>query len=297
LTSSGVLVINVRAEEKFGKQSQLQTQILMKKYYLLTGLIASTVVLFASNALASDILTIEGLASGTAGVALDSSPVITAVLSQPGTYGGHTYTGWSFLVRDGTGSLDVFASAASLTSVDPGYTPTVDDVISLTGTYSPFHQIPEMATLTAFSKVGTAVAPGPVVQTIPTLNQATLPFSTAGYLIEVDNVTISGGGTFSTVFPTYAGGNVSYTMTDGSGNNMVLYDWVTSYSTAAAMGGSAVPTGPVDIIGFDSVFTSGSTSTAEFTPMAIISVPEPTTLGLCGAGGLLALIFRLRRKA
>ena len=267
----------------------------MKKYYtLFTGFIVSAVVLFASNALASDILTIEGLASGTAGVTLDSSPVVTAILSQPGMYGGHTYTGWSFLVQDGTGSLDVFASAASLTSVDPGYTPTVGDVINLTGTYSPFHQIPEMATLTAFSKVGTAIAPGPVIQTIPTLNQATLPLSTAGHLIEVDNVTISGT---PTTFPNYAGGNVSYTITDGSANSMVLYDWVTSYSTAASMGGTAVPTGLVDIIGFDSVFTSGVNSTAEFTPIGVISVPEPTTMGLCGAAGLLAFIFRLRRKA
>lgn len=265
----------------------------MKKYSLLASLVASAVVLFASNALASDILTIEGLASGTAGVTLDSTPVVTAILSQPGTYGGHAYTGWSFLVQDGTGSLDVFATAASLASVDPGYTPTVGDVINLTGTYSPFHQIPEMATLTAFSKVGTAVAPGPVVQTIPTLNQGTLPLSTAGYLIEVDNVTISGT---PATFPNYAGGNVSYTMTDGSNNSMVFYDWVTSYSTAAAMGGNPVPSGPVDLVGFDSVFTSGSTSTAEFTAMEVISVPEPATLGLCGAGGLLALMFRLRRK-
>jgi len=275
---------------------------LMKKNYLLTSLVAGSIIFGTGNALAQyngNIAGAEALepittSTAIANTTLNSDPVITAILSQPGTYGGHAYTGWSFLVNDGSGSLDVFVSAASLSTLDPGYTPTVGDAISLSGSYAPFHQIPEMETLTAFSKVSSGNSvPSASVFTIPLLNQNTLPLNEAGYYIELQNVTISGGGAFSTTFPTYAGGNVSYTITDGSANSMVLYDWVTSYSTAGNMGGNPVPTGPVDIYGFDSVF--GGTS-PEFTPTMIISVPEPTALSLCGAGGLLALIFRLRRK-
>ena len=76
----------------------------MKKNYLLTSLIASTVVLFASNVLADSAITIEGYASGTA-VTYDNAsgayPVITAILSQPvvGTLDGYTYTKWSISCR------------------------------------------------------------------------------------------------------------------------------------------------------------------------------------------------------
>jgi hypothetical protein len=298
LTSSRVLIINGHAEEKLEKQSQLLKPILMKKLmkknYLLTSLVAGSIIFGTGNALAQ-ISTIEGLEPITSSTAIPGQSVtatITEILSQPGLSGGHTYTGWSFLINDGTGSADVFVSASALSTLDPSYTPTVGDSISLSGSYAPFHQIPELETLTAFSynSSGNAV-PAASVFTIPQLNQNTLPLNEAGYYIEMQNVTISG--TPST-FPNYAGGNVSYTVTDGSANSMVLYDWVTSYSTAAAMGGNPVPTGPVNIYGFDSVF--GGTS-PEFTPILIQLVPEPATLGLCGGGALMALIFRLRRKA
>ena len=267
----------------------------MKKNYLLTGIIASAVVLFASNASASTAATIFGLPSGT-GVTYDNAsgayPVVTAILSRQGAVSGaHTYTTTSFLAQDSTGSLDIFG----LNESTWGYSPQVGDAIFVQGTNSPFHQIPEVGSIQNIYQTGVGTAPATLVATIPQLNVATLPQSIAGHLIELDNVTISGGGTFSTVFPTFAGGNVSYTVTDGSANNMVLYDWVTSYSTAAAFGGQAVPTGLVDIIGFDSVFTSGSTSTAEFTPIEIISVPEPSILALSALGGL-ALLLKFRRQ-
>ncbi len=273
-----------------------------KNYSLLTGFIASAVVLSASNALASDALQIFGMPSGTA-VTYDNAsgayPIVTAILSRQGAVSGaHTYTTTSFLAKDSTGSLDIFGLNETLF----GYSPQVGDGIFAQGTNSPFHQIPEVGSLQNIypTSIGNVV-PTTLVATIPQLNVTTLPQSIAGHLIELDNVTISGGGSFSSIFPTYAGGNVSYTITDGSGNNMIFYDWVTSYSTAAAFGGQAVPTGPVDLIGFDSVFPGTGTPptgiAAEFTAIAINVVPEPTTLSLCGAGGLLALMFRLRRKA
>jgi hypothetical protein len=305
LTSFRVFGIKSQAEEKTtrNKHSQLQTPIHMKKYSLLASLVAGSIVLGAGNALAQYTGNIAGaealepITSSTAiaNVTLNSDPVVTEILSQPGTYGGHTYTGWSFLVNDGTGSLDIFATAASLTTL--GYTPTVGDALSISGTYSPFHQIPEIETLTAISAVSSGnPVPSASIATIPQLNVPTLPLNIAGYFIELQNVTIGGTGQFPT-FPTYAQATTAtetYTVTDSANNSMTLFDWVTSYSMDAAMGGNTVPTGPVDIYGFDSVF--GGTS-PEFTPIGIIPVPEPTTIGLFGGGALLMLMFRSRKKA
>ena len=87
--------------------------------------------------------------------------------------------------------------------------------------------------------------------------------------------------------------NVTLYAKDAGGNIMEVYDWASSYSTAGALGGTPEPTGLVNITGF--VSQSGTFS-PEMTPISITPAPEPTTFGLCGAGGLLALIFRLRRK-
>jgi hypothetical protein len=229
----------------------------------LAGAIASAVVsLVSTKALASNIATIEAQSSGTL-VTLDSSPVITAILSQPGTFGGQTYTGWSFLAQDSSGSIDIYG----FTGRD--YTPTVGDTISVSGTYSPFHQIPEITNVTAISASSSGGIPAaPVIETISQLNVGTLPQSVAGYLVEVDNVTISGA---SGSFPA---GNLSLTITDSGNNSMVLYYWYTSFSTCGAMSGTPLLTGPVDIIGFASVYPSTRAS-PQLTPIQIIPVTAP----------------------
>lgn len=269
----------------------------MKKHLLPASLVAGAIILGTGNALAqysgniAGAEALEPITSSTAiaNVTLTSDPVITEILSQPGIYGGHTYSGWSFLVNDGTGSLDVFATAATLTTL--GYTPTVGDALSISGTYSPFHQIPEIETLTAISAVSSGnPVPSASIATIPQLNQTTLPLSTAGYLIEVDNVTISGAPA------TFPAANGTYAITDSDNNSMTLYYWYTSYSTDGALSGSTVPTGPVDVIGFDSVYPS-SPAGPEFTPIGFTPVPEPATMGLLGGGALLMLMFRSRKKA
>ena len=113
----------------------------------------------AGRAMASDIAQIEALLPLTSGtnaacVADDFSgqfPVVTAVLSHPGVTDGHTYTSWYFLANDGTGSALIYASSAAVGS----YTPTVGDALTISGKYSPYHQLPEIGTITAIGNPST----------------------------------------------------------------------------------------------------------------------------------------------
>ena len=265
-------------------------------YYLLTGFIASTVVLFASNALAGSASTIFPDAAGTTVTydnASGSYPVISAVLSQPGTVDGYTYTTYSFLAQDSSGSLDIYSTLSGL-----GYTPTVGDAISVSGTYSPYHQIPEIATITSISlhSTGNAVSSTGVF-TIPALTASgtgLIPQSLAGQLVTLDNVSLytDSAATIpvSCNFATHA--NVALYAKDAGGNIMEIYDWASSYSTCGALGGTPIPTGLVDITGFLS--QSGAFS-PEITPFSIPSVPEPSTLVLSALGGL-ALLLKFRRQ-
>jgi len=262
----------------------------MKKNSLLAGLIVSTAALSAANALASDASAIFVDTTGTAETYDNASgayPVITAILSRPGTVNGKNYTSWAFLAQDSTGSLDVFGTLPTGST----YTPTVGDAISTSGTYAPYHQIPELGTLTAIALESSGnTLPSAQVQTVANLDVDTLPQSISGQLIQIDNATISG----QTTGETFGTANLTLTVADGTGS-MELYYWPTSYSAANAnLAGETIPTGPVDILGIDSVYNS---TTPEFIPIWIQSVPEPTTMGLAGASGLLALIFRLRQKA
>jgi hypothetical protein len=295
LTSSGAFFI-MSAQKR--KTSCTASTLMKKNYYLLTGLIASTVVLFASNALASSASTIFGDATGTA-VTYDNAsgayPVITAILSQPGPGDGYTYTSWSIFAADSSGSLDIYGTLAGF-----GYTPQVGDAISVSGTYSPYHQIPELGTITSISQQSSGNAvPSPIAYTILQLTASgtgAIPINLAGQLVTLDNVSLytDAAATIpvSGNFATHA--NVTLYAKDAGGNIMEIYDWASSYSTAGALGGTPEPTGLVDITGF--VSQSG-TYGPELTPYSITSVPEPTALSLCGGGALLALIFRLRRKA
>jgi hypothetical protein len=304
----------------------------MKKSYLLTSLIAAAAVLSNTNVFADDASDIESDSPGST-VTYDNYsgnyPVVTAVLSAAGAKSGtHTYSSWSFLANDGTGSIDIYAYSTTLTlgSGPALYSPTVGDQISLTGTYEPYNQIPEIGTskspsqptvpITLQSQGNLGAVPAPTPVTVNQVNVGTLPLNYAGYLLQLNNVTIGGtvalggtGGTAGGLFPTYAQATVAnetFTVTDGTGT-MTLFDWVTSYSTDGAMGGYQVPTGTVPYIdGFVDIYTPTSgieTPQPEFVPTYIpgleLAVPEPSVLNLLGVGGagsLLALISRFRKK-
>jgi len=288
----------------------------------LAAALASPVVgLVGAKAMASDALQIEQVAPNNTvtvqydnamGVGYDPSsyPVITALLSQPGTFGGHAYTGWSALAADQTGSLDLFVSAATLAAL-PGTPPAgtattslaVGEGVNVDAQYDPFDGIAELAFSTSATKgnylavtsTGNTLPAVPVV-TIPGLESATSNGTTelatpsiTGQYLELQNVTISGTGAFATVFPTFAQANTTtetYSITDSLSNTMELFDWVTSYSNDGALGGTPVPTGPVDIYGFYDSFN-------EFVPSVIVPVPEPASMGVLA----ISAAMLLRRKA
>ena len=144
------------------------------------ALVLATILAIASRVDASTIAQVEATANGTAGQTLDQGPIITAVLSTPNPTNGVTLTRWIFLVDDGTGSMDIFNAASS--AVFSGYTPTVGDKLTLTGTNSPFNGIPEMASLTALTKIssGNPVS-SPLVETIPVLTAYSTPPATGPF--------------------------------------------------------------------------------------------------------------------
>ncbi len=261
---------------------------LSKHTLLWAGAVAFITVWLSATASASNISEIEAMASGTT-VTLDSSPVITHIISTPGTYNGLNFYSYSFLAQDSTGSIDIYRWTNSAT----GYTPTLGDALNLTGRYSPFHQIPEIGTPFAGISVVSSgnPIPAPSVYTIPTLNVPTMPFSIAGYMVEVDNVgiytdpaaTIPASGNWPSA-------STSFYIKDGSGNIMMLYYWPSSYSIDAAWIGTPIPTGTVDIQGIMSVYNS----VAEFTPLSITQIPEPSSFALLGLGLLAGASLRRR---
>ena len=230
-------------------------------------------------------------------------PVITYIASMPSTYGGHFFNGWTAFAQDQTGSLVLFISPSNLTNLthNPSQTLAVGMGINVGGTYQPFHQIPEIGFYTTassghyFQVTSTRnwnALPASPITTISHINTAELLQDSAGYLIELQNVTISGStGSYSSVFPGYLNNiaEESYTITDNTGS-MTMFDWTTSYSECAAAGGVPVPTGPVNLTGFVSYNPGGP---AEFTPLLI---PEPSAfvLACLGLAGLLAMRGRCR---
>jgi len=302
----------------------------MTKSVLFSGAVVAAVVLSGVKVYADDAADIMGTANSTysqydnyydVGYDPNGYPVITDVASQPGVYGGHTFTGWSLLAADETGSLDLFLSSATLAGLKGGVTSLGAGYgINVAGYNSPFHSEAELGFSTVASSnhyfyitsqdtAGNLASVGaPPVFVISNVNYVAAISNNPGGLvagvsaqyIELQDVTFSGStGGFMSTFPTYAQANLlseSYTITDSSGS-IELFDYVTSYSAAAALGGTAVPTGPVDVYGFLSVFPSSGLpggGLPEFTATSI--VPEPSAFMLAGMGLLGLLAIRRRRS-
>jgi hypothetical protein len=278
----------------------------MRKF--LRASIFAAAIAAAAPVFGSSIASVETQASGSPATigtpGSDPAAVVQAILSAPGTVNGRTYSSYAILTNDGTGSLDLFGTLPA------GYVPAVGDAVAATGSYSPFHQIPEIGTITSLSQVSTGNALAPITTaTIPQMNQTTMPLggppvpggSAIGeYLFNVNNVTLSSnpgsGGNTLTPGMTFPNTNLDFLMTDSSNNSMVFFYWPTSYSMVNAdLFGQTVPTGPVNMTGFVSVFGTGASATPEFTPISITAVPEPATLGILAIGGAM-LLGRKRRK-
>jgi len=291
----------------------------ISKNWLLVAMVTSALAFIGTRVLADDavdieyyginaIATIDGNGDFLYG-GNNMDATVDSIMSQPGTWGGHTYTGWAVLVGDASGSLDVFSSAASLAALH--WTPAEGQTVSLTATYSPYHSIPEIATVTAatVSGVGEPLwnspgvnGSGSQVTTIPAVlaNTGTgtygpLSQNLAAYMVEIDNVSVSGQGTLTT-FPAT---NATLYLNDTGGHQLTMYFWYTSYSCDGMMVGGTIPTYPVNVFGmltsYPSVSGTITTWQDEIIPTAFVGIPEPSSFMLAGIG-LLSLIAVIRRR-
>src|SRR5450755_1385675 len=132
---------------------------------LFAGLLAGAALqALACNVQASTIAQVELTASGTLAT-LDQNPIVSAVLSTPTTTNGVTTTRNIFLLDDGTGSIDMFGPTASGGALPGGYVPAAGDNLTISGTFSPFNGIPELATPTAITKNSSGnPVPAPLVE-------------------------------------------------------------------------------------------------------------------------------------
>ena len=169
---------------------------------------------------------------GTLGTSYTIQGTISAILSQPsaggingigGTGSSVVYTN-AFYVTNGTTGVDVYGALPTTYTTSSGstaagaYSPTVGDNITVTASYDPYHQIPEMDNITSVTLNSQSnTYPAPLVTNIQYLNDDTagiagpgpthnltsgtstagdvLPYDLAGMLVTLNGVYIDGAAT------------------------------------------------------------------------------------------------------
>jgi len=308
----------------------------ISKNWLLVAAVTSALAFVGTRVLADDAVDIE-YSAPNATVTFDGNndflyggnnadAIVEDVVSGPFTvpWTARSYTAWALLAGDASGAMEVYSSASSLTANVPGWSPLSGDNVSLTATYSPYHSIPEIATVTAGTKIsgGNATWASPGVNggsqmtTIPNVlaNTGTGTYgpisqNLAGYLVEIPNVTISSSGSAHN-WPNTNAETASLPtlyLTDTGGNQLTLYFWVTSYYCDGYMAGAPIPdnstltyNGTFNVWGFLSSYPSVSSGITtwqdELVPTAFVAtIPEPSSFMLAGIG-LLSLLAVIRRR-
>jgi len=303
----------------------------ISKNWLLVALVASALAFVGTRVRADDAgdietyanyaaLTMNGSGDDSQG-GNDADAIVDTIMSQPGTFGTHSYTYWEVLVADASGSLETDFSSASLASL--GWTPTIGQQVSFSATYNPYHAVPEVVSATA-ATVGTTGNPqwngGSQIATLPSIlanphntggssgQYLPLAQSMEGYLVEVQNVTISSSGGLANWPATNSGTAIlpNLYLTDSANNKLTLYFWWSSYSSCGMAVGAPIPdnstltyNGLFDVYGMLTAYPSVSggitTWQDELVPTAFVGIPEPSSLMLAGIG-LLSLLAVIRRR-
>jgi hypothetical protein len=311
----------------------------ISKNWLLVAVVTSALAFVGTRVLADDAVDIESATINSSQKfdgnndfiygGNNADATVETVVSEPGVvgYSGRSYTAWAVLAGDASGALEIYSSSSSAAVV--GWTPTEGQTISVTATYSPYHSIPEIATVTAATVSGvnepTWASPGLLGGSQRTTigavlanpnangsqgNYGALAQNLAGYLVEIDNVTISCNGTFPGTFPNTNAETTSLGtlyLNDTAGKQLTLYFWVTSYMCDGQMVGAPIPdsgnplapAGAIDVWGFLSSYPSVSSGITtwqdEIIPTAFVGIPEPSSFMLAGIG-LLSLLAVIRRR-
>jgi hypothetical protein len=240
--------------------------------------------------MAQTVADVDSQASGTAATVNDNA-IVTAVLSSNATES-------TYLLQDSTGAIEGFdIPDAGDNGANPASNPVVGDIVNLSGAFEPFHELPEIETKSGVATASETIvstgnpAPADITYTVVDLQNG----STAGGadLLEIgdlDNVTFVETGDFTTA---NENSNEDFEVTDGSLIGQVFI------SSSSPLFNTPIPTSPVDIHGYLSIFASTPDTDFEFDLLGanpITVIPEPASIGLLAAGATL-LLRRKARKA